>query len=166
MKIDLEPGIFFGKIDISNPTPNSTVTSDTNLIPYKKEDDDNFSSREKPISMVITQFHVLVLFRNCFKAICVLNEEVVFEDYFTETYGRMIGIAKDPAKGTIWIYSEMAVYRYKIVQEDRNIWQIYLDEKNFNRAKYYAKNDSVKLDKVICEEAQHYFNLKKYVANT
>jgi len=139
----------------------TTVISDTNLLAYRKENEIIHSINENPISLVLTQFHVLILFKNRLKVICVLNEEVVFEDFFTETYGRLVGIAKDPVKGTVWVFTQLAVYRYKIVNEDRNIWQIYLAKQDFNLAKCFAKNDPIKVDKVICEEAQYYFANKK-----
>lgn len=131
------------------------------MLPYRKENENIHSKNETPISLVLTQFHVLILFKNRLKVICVLNEEVVFEDFFTETYGRLVGIAKDAVKGTVWVFTELAVYRYKIVNEDRNIWQIYLSKQDFNLAKHFAKNDPIKVDKVICEEAHYYFSNKK-----
>ncbi len=145
----------------TDTTFNTSVISDTNLLTYRKENEDNYSVNENPISLVLTQFHVLILFKNRLKAICVLNEEVVFEDIFTETYGRLVGIAKDSVKGTVWVFTELAVYRYKILNEDRNIWQIYLMKQDFELAKKFAKSDPIKVDKVICEEAQYYFSRKK-----
>jgi hypothetical protein len=145
----------------TDTTFNTSVISDTNLLTYRKENENNYSVNENPISLILTQFHVLILFKNRLKVICVLNEEVVFEDFFTETYGRLVGIAKDSVKGTVWVFAELAVYRYKILNEDRNIWQIYLMKQDFELAKKFAKNDPIKVDKVICEEAQYYFSHKK-----
>jgi vacuolar protein sorting-associated protein 18 len=161
--INLEPGVFYGQIDTSDSSL-STVTAETCLIAYDKENEESaISIKEKPLSMVLTQFHVLLLFKSKLKVICVLNEQVVLEDHFTEAYGNLIGIVKDAIKGTIIVFSEMAVYRYKVNNEDRNIWRIYLEKGDFNSAKMFAKTDPAKLDKVICDEAQHYFNNKKLV---
>ncbi|CAG2175399.1 unnamed protein product, partial [Oppiella nova] len=87
---------------------------------------------------------------------------VVFEDYFTETYGKLVGIAKDPTRGTVWVFTHLAVYRYKIVAEDRNIWRIYLDKQDFDAAKRLARNDALKTDRIICAEADYYFAKKNY----
>ena len=95
------------------------------------------------------------------KVICILNDEIVFEDFFTETYGKLVGIAKDPIKGTVWVFTQLAVYRYKIVGEDRNIWKIYLAKQDFEAAKRLAKSDPIKTDHVICAEADYYFSHKK-----
>jgi hypothetical protein len=35
-----------------------------------------------PRSLVMTDYHVLILYSNCVKGICTLNEEVIFEDAF------------------------------------------------------------------------------------
>lgn len=127
---------------------------------YRRESD-KYLRDENPISLVLTQFHVLVLMRNHLKAICVLNEEIVFEDFFTETYGKLVGIAKDPIKGTIWVFTQLAIYRYKVVAEDRNIWQIYLNKQDFEAAKRLTKGDPIKTDRVICAEADHHFSRKE-----
>lgn len=171
--LHIEPGVFYGKIGSVEDVSCNTVTINAVLIPYNKsphgEDEipidaaiPVYKYKEKPLSMIITEFHILVLFENRLKAICTLNEKVVLEDRFTDKFGRLIGIAKDPITRTIWIYSEMAVYRYKVIKEDRNIWRIYLDKGDFEMARDFAKNDPTKLDRVICEEAEHHFKAGEY----
>ncbi|KAI2808309.1 Vacuolar protein sorting-associated protein 18 like protein, partial [Blomia tropicalis] len=120
---------------------------------------------ETPISLIHTKFHILLLYPSSLKAICVLNQQVVFEDNFVGTYGRVLGICRDPMRGTVWVYTEHVVYRYKIVQEDRNIWEIYLKKKDFNQARVYAGDDLIKQDQTICEEALHYFSLGDFKAS-
>lgn len=79
------------------------------------------------------------------------------EDRFTGIYGPIQGICKDPVRGTIWVYAQRAVYRYKINQEDRNIWEIFLEKGDFQSARMYAKDDLIKLDRTVCEEALYHF---------
>lgn len=158
----LEPGVYFGKIDV---TPSSlasgNVATDTVLIPYSAERSGRISTRDKPLGMVLTEFHVLILFEDHMKAICVLNEETIMEDIFAETFGPLKAIVKDPAKGTVWVYSEYAVYRYKIVAESRNIWDIHLKKQNFEMARTFSKSDPVKYDKVLRAEAEYHFANKE-----
>jgi hypothetical protein len=157
------PGVLCGQIDLSTKSlANNSVTNTTTLLSYRSDSDNSLTTDENPISLVLTQYHVLILMRNHLKVICVLNEEVVFEDYFTETYGKLVGIAKDPTRGTVWVFTHLAVYRYKIVAEDRNIWRIYLDKQDFEAAKRLARNDALKTDRIICAEADYYFAKKKY----
>lgn len=117
---------------------------------------------DKPVSMIVTNFHILIAFRHCLKAICILNDLTVYEEYFSTKYGHIQGISKDPIKNIIWVYCERAVYRYKILNENKNIWKIYLDQRRFDLARKYSSSDENNYDRVICEEAQHYFKQKDY----
>ncbi|RWS29735.1 hypothetical protein B4U80_08207 [Leptotrombidium deliense] len=162
-----EPGVLYGQLDMASIAAENKVTSDTVLIPYAKEPDIKFrhipdNYNEEPISMILTRFHILVLFKKMLRVICLINEEIVMEDTFVETYGAVIGITKDIVKGTIWTFSETAIHKYKVIEEDRNIWEIYLKQNNFDMAKVYARNDPIKTDKIICEEADYYFRRKNY----
>ncbi|RWS10458.1 vacuolar protein sorting-associated protein 18-like protein [Dinothrombium tinctorium] len=116
-----EPGVLYGKLDIASLSSSANkVTSDATLIPYSPSDTEvdlkslnDAKEKEKPISMILTRFHVLVLFKRFLRIICVVNEEIVAEDPFVETYGSVVGITKDVVKGTIWAFSEKAVHKYK-----------------------------------------------------
>lgn len=162
--------MFYGKINFDTIAVNlsdqslasNAVTSETKLINYSIKSDGDMQTdipKEKPLSMVLTDFHVLILFRSKLKAICVLDEQTVLEDNIDD--GKLLGITKDPVTGTIWVFAEQTVYRYKINNEKRNVWQIYLKQQDFEMAKLYAKNDPFKRDFVICEEAEYYFKKKK-----
>ena len=35
-----------------------------------------------------------------------------------------MNITQDPMKGTVWAFTEKAVFRYKIIREERNVWQV------------------------------------------
>ena len=115
------------------------------------------SSDQTPISLALTEFHLLLLYPTMLKIVCVLNRQVILVDQFSGNYGRPCGICKDPIRGTIWVFTELAVYRYKVVQEDRNIWEIYLAKKDWKSARHYAGNDVIKLDRTVCEEAMNHF---------
>jgi hypothetical protein len=35
-----------------------------------------------------------------------------------------VNITQDPIKGTVWAFTEKAVFRYKVIREERNVWQV------------------------------------------
>lgn len=117
---------------------------------------------DRPISLVVTNFHVIILYRSSVKAICILNDTTVHDEHFSNEYGNVLGMCKDHIKNIIWIYCERAVFRYKILNETKNVWKIFLDQKKFELAKKYSSKDENNYDRVLCEEAQHYFKLKEY----
>lgn len=176
-----EPGVMTGEISNKLSSDPSASNDDISIIPYEASKENEqlmststpartsppFSSMatyyyEKPISLVVTKFHVIILFRHCIKAICILNEVTVYEEHFSSKHGHILGMCKDPTKNIIWVYSENAVFRYKMSNEDKNVWKIYLEQKKFDLAKKYSANDENNYDRVFCEEAQHYFKLKEY----
>lgn len=119
--------------------------------------------QDKPISLAVTNFHVIFLFRASLKAICILNNATVYEECFmSQEDGAIQGMSKDYATNTIWVYLERAVYRYKISDENRNVWKIYLDQGEFTLARRYSMKNESNYDRVICEEAQHYFRTGQY----
>ena len=72
-------------------------------------------------------------------------------------------MVKDPLKGTIWTYTSEAVFKYKVVRESRDVWQMYLDRDDFELAKQNCSENPTKLDKVLTKQAEYLFRKKDYV---
>lgn len=89
---------------------------------------------------------------------CNINGQVMMEDKFLPTYGNAVTITKDQFKDTIWACSEMAIYKYSVDNEDRDIINIYLQQNDFKNAKIVAANDRHKLNEINSKEAQYYFD--------
>ncbi|OCT66404.1 hypothetical protein XELAEV_18042658mg [Xenopus laevis] len=121
------------------------------------------SSAEKPMSIVLTQFHFLLLLPDRIKAICILNGQVVFEDIFTEKFGPLKKMLKDPNIGQIWIHTERAVFRYHVEREPRDVWKMYMSMGKFDLAKEFCRDRPECMDTVLANEAEHCFQSKKYI---
>ena len=117
----------------------------------------------KPISIVLTQFHFLLLLPDRVKAICTLNGQVVYEDVFPDKFGPLKKMIKDPAGGLVWIYTERAVFRYHIQREARDVWQMYMSMGKFDLAKEYCRERPECMDMVLAREAEHCFQNKRYL---
>jgi vacuolar protein sorting-associated protein 18 len=50
-----------------------------------------------------------------------------------------MGIAADYAAKTYWIYSDTSVSEIVVTDEDRDLWEIYLNKKSFTAALAFAK---------------------------
>nr|XP_006811890.1 PREDICTED: vacuolar protein sorting-associated protein 18 homolog [Saccoglossus kowalevskii] len=142
------PGVYYGNMDYSGQT-RENVTSESRLLQYPLEEGEKFIP---PKSMVVTEFHILLLFPDRLKAMCVLNEQLIYEDIYS----------KDSVKGTIWAYTDQSVFKYKVVREARDVWQMYLDKGDFERAKEYSKENPANMDKVLTKQAEHFFREKSY----
>ena len=146
------PGIYYGDLIFGSQIPGESVMTDTSLLPYPNSD-------IPPLSLVLTEFHFLLLYSDKIQAICTLNKEVVWEENFpkSQKLGRMVGLAYDPFEKTVWVYGEYSVFELVITREDRNVWQLYLDKGQYEAALQYCKN-SIQRDKVWSIQADYYFS--------
>ncbi|XP_039596994.1 vacuolar protein sorting-associated protein 18 homolog [Polypterus senegalus] len=150
-------GVLYGTVDYGRP---DSLLSDVQVWEYPTDIDFNFN---KPISIVLTQFHFLLLLPDRVKAVCILNGQVVFEDVFPDKFGSLKKMIKDFAVGLIWIYTEKAVFRYHIQRESRDVWQMYMSMGKFDLAKEYCKDRPECRDIVLAKEAENCFQNKKYI---
>lgn len=130
--------------------------TDTSLLSYPRNEDDTY---EEPISLVLTEFHFIILYPNHIVAISTLTKEKIWEEYFMESQrlGKIRGLTHDSVSNTTFLYAEYAVYELEITDEDRNVWEMYLQKKQYESALQYCKNPLQK-DKVWSAQADHYFN--------
>lgn len=150
-------GVLYGHLDYSRP---DSLLSDVQVWEYTSDIDFSYN---KPISIVLTQFHFLLLLPDSVKAICTLNGQVVYEDVFPDKFGPLKKMIKDPNGGLVWIYTEKAVFRYHIQRESRDVWQMYMNMKKFDLAKEYCRDRPECKDMVLAKEAEHWFQNKRYL---
>ncbi|XP_046660133.1 vacuolar protein sorting-associated protein 18 homolog isoform X2 [Homalodisca vitripennis] len=150
-----EESIFYGQIDVAGE--GDEVLADSQRLNYPLS-----PPAAPPINFVLTEFHVLLLYPNRVVGVSTLNQAMVFEDFYNESYGKLVSITKDPVKGTVWVIAERAVFRYKVTREERNVWQIYMEKGQFELAKDYCANNEAHLDQVLCRQADTYFNNQEY----
>ncbi|VEN49877.1 unnamed protein product [Callosobruchus maculatus] len=114
--------------------------------------------------MALTQFHILLAYSDSIKGMCLLNPEVVYEDNYNEAFGsgRLINIIKDLRTGEIWAITENAISRFKVTREERNVWQIFCNNGQFDLAKKYARSNEACYNHVLIKEADMLFNNKQY----
>jgi len=89
---------------------------------------------------------------------------VCVEDFSAEKlrrYGQMGGMAHDLLKGTTWVFSEGSVYEVIVTNEDRHVWELFLEKGMFEQAEKFAKNP-IQRDKVNSSRGDYYFGRKQY----
>lgn len=64
--------------------------------------------------------------------------------------------------GEIWAVTENAFFRFKITREERNVWQIFSNNKEFELAKKYARSNEVCYNHVLIKEADMLFQNNQY----
>ncbi|XP_063971923.1 vacuolar protein sorting-associated protein 18 homolog [Diachasmimorpha longicaudata] len=120
------------------------------------------TSPNAPINFILTKFHALLLYSDHVKGISLLTQELIFEDAYNDTFGKLVNITKDPITGAIWAHTERGLFKYKVTREERNVWQVYMDKGEFELAKQYSKANPAHIDQVLVKEAEMLFNAKDY----
>lgn len=116
-----------------------------------------------PVSFVLTEFHMLLLYTDHITAISLLNYQIVYEEFIAEQFGKLLDITKDNTTETIFAYSNKSIFRYKVSNERRNVWRMYLDRNEFDLAIKYSKENPAHMDIVLVKQAELYFARKEYL---
>jgi len=170
------PGIFYGELVFGSQNPGDSVISESSLLTYPRTTNtDNNSNRNQnmippstnPLALVITEFHFLLLYEDKLQAVSSLSKSIAWEEYFSKSVSirlgrdRVMGLASDSINKTIWLYSQFGVYEVVVNNEDRNVWEMYLEKGQYEDALKYCKNPAQK-DKVWTSQADHYFKINNF----
>ncbi|XP_017851763.1 vacuolar protein sorting-associated protein 18 homolog [Drosophila busckii] len=109
-------------------------------------------------SFVLTEYHAVLLYADHIKAICLLNQELVYHEVFDESrLGKLQNIERDAFTGTIYVYTDRIVFTLRITREERNIWRIYLDRGQYELATAHAASNADNLQMVLTQRANAAF---------
>ena len=144
-----QQGIYTGLIDSSGT---ESVTVECQLI--------SMENIVNPISFVLTEFHAIIVYPQMVRGICLLNEQVVFEDDLDMV---IKGIERDPMTGTVYVFSDYAIHKYNLDHEDKHIWKVFLEKSDFENALKYCAHDEVKKDQVLTKQASDLFEKELYI---
>ncbi|KAJ1921944.1 tethering complex subunit [Mycoemilia scoparia] len=152
-------GIYYGELVYGSQKAGDSVIKGAVLLPYPE---DETSTPEVPISCVLTEFHIILLYPTRLKAVCVLNNVIIYEESISSPNSEPAqAILVDLIAQTYWVYSSAALFEIGISDEDRDIWRIYLQRNQFDLASKYA-HDNEEKDIVLRAQANHCFASKQY----
>lgn len=163
-----ESGIFFGELNQIADSPDFITTKKTLSYPEQADDYRTASYVSKhqnmiPTSFVLTDFHLMLQFCDHVTGISLINHDVVYDEYFADQYGKLMSIRKDPNNGNIYTFSNKTIFRYRINNEQRNVWKMYLDRNDFDLAKKYSRDNPAHHDIVLSRIGQDLFDKKLYL---
>ncbi|XP_050295734.1 vacuolar protein sorting-associated protein 18 homolog isoform X2 [Anthonomus grandis grandis] len=158
-----EKEILFGKIDPEKDDKMAMLKEKITHLEYPKPQYEDYSQSPKfPIAIAMTEFHILLAYTDSIKGMCLLNKEVVYEDQYNEAFGKLVSVIRDVRTGDIWAISESAMFRFKVHREERNIWQIFCNNNEFELAKKYSRGNEACYNQVLIKEANMLFEQKQY----
>ncbi|KAL7027445.1 hypothetical protein ACKWTF_005444 [Chironomus riparius] len=163
-----EAGIFYGEINQIADNPNFILSKKT--ITFPEQDNDyrtaSYISKHQnlvPSSFVLTDFHILLQYSDHVTAISLISHEIVYDEYFSDQHGKLMAIIKDVKNGNVYTFSNKTIFKYKIHNEKRNVWRIYLDKKEFELAEKYSRDNPAHYDIVLSRIGDDFYERKLYI---
>ena len=117
-------GIYHGSLLFSDADVNSeNILIEAQLMPYS----DSLGG-DPPLSIAATEYHFLMLSYDKLLSMSSLNGSLVEEELLRVADGNAIGLVRDIARNTIWLYTDSFIFQLMVIDEDQRIWSIYLDK--------------------------------------
>lgn len=91
----------------------------------------------------------------------MLNYQIVYEEHLIP--GRFIDITRDAKANTILLFTSRSIFRFKVTNEQRHVWALYLEKNEFDQAKTYCNGNLANLNVVLIKQAEMMFNQKRYL---
>ncbi|KAK2461658.1 hypothetical protein APHAL10511_006121 [Amanita phalloides] len=152
-------GIYHGLLKF-DPDSEDQIDS-AQLLPYPPLQDAP-TTHTTPISMALTEFHFILLYKDRVIGICNLNDRVVYEEGLPLSPNEtVLGCVADPVRKTYWIYTDQSLFELVVTNEDRDVWKLYLEKGNHEVALRYAKNANQR-DIVLASQAGALFDEGRY----
>ncbi|KAI0639720.1 Pep3/Vps18/deep orange family-domain-containing protein [Trametes polyzona] len=150
-------GIYHGSLDFDSKTDD--LIDGARLLPYPPL---NSTQNTVPISMALTEFHVLLLYRDRVLGISNLNEQLAYEELLPLKPNEQVrGLTSDPVRKTYWVYTDQAIWEVGVSNEHRDVWKIYLEQGRYDAALRYA-NSASQRDQIMSAQAKAFFNEGRY----
>ncbi|RDX50413.1 hypothetical protein OH76DRAFT_1402447 [Lentinus brumalis] len=161
-------GIYHGNLDFESTSddlidgaqllPYPIMASSPSLSPTRQ----NTASSTVPISMSLTEFHFLLLYRDRVLGISNLNEQLAYEELLPLKPNEQVrGLTADPVRKTYWVYTDQSIWEIGVTNEHRDVWKIYLEKGKYDAALQYATS-APQRDQIMSAQAQAFFNEGRY----
>ncbi|EDR15746.1 uncharacterized protein LACBIDRAFT_228107 [Laccaria bicolor S238N-H82] len=154
------PGIYHGSLNLEPSTEDHIDAAQ--LLPYPSFVASSSEIPEAPLSLSLTEFHFILLYKNRIVGICNLDDKITYEETLPIKANEVIrGLASDPVRKTYWVYTDQSLFELVVGNEDRDVWKIYLEKGEFDTALRYAKTAGQR-DQIILAQAESFFTEGRY----
>ncbi len=158
-------GIFHGRlktnvtsIPLGSSIFNDCKTFSRSLVPASEGTDGRRKPLQEPIvAVALSQWHIICFVEGRIVAIQRLDGRVVYDQVVLEHGESPVGLLADRKKNTFWLFTKQEIYEIVVTDEDRNVWEIMLNEGRFDLASHYARSSHQK-DAVAAASGDHLIN--------
>ncbi|XP_019055611.1 PREDICTED: vacuolar protein sorting-associated protein 18 homolog isoform X1 [Nelumbo nucifera] len=154
----------FGAQHSSSPNGDENFVENKALLAYFKLNEGTEAIRPK--SLAVSEFHFLLLIGDKVKVVNRISEQIIEELFFDHASepvsGGVIGLCSDASAGLFYAYDQNSVFQVSVRDEGRDMWQVYLDMKEFASALAHCR-DPLQRDQVYLVQAETAFSSKDFV---
>ncbi|EDQ87609.1 uncharacterized protein MONBRDRAFT_33267 [Monosiga brevicollis MX1] len=112
------------------------------------------SDPRNPQAIMLTQFHVLLLYPRALRILCTLNKHAIPGQTFRPAQGEMLNLVRDESNQKVYCFSNKAVFYIEAHNEERDVWRLYLERGNFYEAIEHAGGDAHKINQIRVAQAE------------
>ena len=122
-------GVYLATLNFASQSQFDSIISTAQLFP--------FTDSQIPISITPTRFHLISLFNSFVSATRILDHELVYSQNIQVDGDELVnGLVL--GNNTYWIWTSRDIYEIVIVNEDADLWQVYLSRRMFDDALTHA----------------------------
>ena len=134
------PGIFHGQVELEGAAQADaqatyhTFLSNSALLDYGAGDQAGAAASpaaepQRPLSVAITEYHLVLLFAGSLKVLNRISERVVHEEELDGNFrGVPLGLARDEHAQVVYLYTSEALYSLEVRNESQDVWRVYLEK--------------------------------------
>ncbi|KAF9502533.1 DigA protein [Pleurotus eryngii] len=156
------PGIYHGSLNFD---ASNDFIDGAQLLPYPALTTSSSPaavSPDVPISISLTEFHFILLYRDRVLGICNLDDRTTYEEALPLKPNEQVkGQAVDPVRKTYWVYTDQSLFELMVGNEDRDVWKVYLEKGMFDVALRYAKT-ATQRNRILSAQGDALFDQEKY----
>ncbi|KAH6568440.1 hypothetical protein BASA60_008625 [Batrachochytrium salamandrivorans] len=133
-------GLYLGKILIKGQASGDTFIDKPQILPYMVSDSKQQTSIITTlISFILTDYHYVLLYPNEIVVVSQLNNQIISHELISLAHQEVVlGMASDLNRKTHWLHTNLSLYEIIVVDEDRDVWKIFLEKKQFQQASIFA----------------------------
>lgn len=138
-------GVFDAQLVCRAASSGESVLEQADVLPYPGGGCGSSSESEAPaaapasapLTALRTDFHVVLVYADRVCCLHALDGHLAYEEPVPD--GPVLGGDLDAATGTCWVYTARSIFELVLGEEDRDVWRIYLERRNYDAAERYAK---------------------------
>uniref|UniRef100_A0A8R1TK58 Vacuolar protein sorting-associated protein 18 homolog n=1 Tax=Onchocerca volvulus TaxID=6282 RepID=A0A8R1TK58_ONCVO len=154
-------GYTLGRIDLTVLEPYDMIVEEAHIQHQLVDGRYNY-----PLDVALTEYNVLLLYSNHIEAVSLLNQKLMFDDIIGTDSGQVKGMCRDAVSEMVWVYTDVTVWKYRPNEEFRDVWQIYLERGEYDKARAITNklSNPAPHQLVIKKEAEKYIEEKNFTA--